>query len=257
MTEKKKKNLKDVTFCIPYFHDHLDRYENLETIVTYLRKNFDTNILVQEEGPYSFLDEKYVLSMVDDFKFVKTDTTHFHRTKVLNDLFKRANTSIVVNQDTDVVMPVDSYIIAANLIREKNYDFVFPYDGRFLEVPRSYSKFIREHGDVILINPDDCNVLNPNSVGGCLFADRKVYAECGYENTHFVTWGFEDLERVIRFEKLGKRVGRTPSYLIHIEHYRNTNSNHHHPFYANNVQEYRKILDMPRNVLVEYIKTFD
>lgn len=251
-----KKNLKDVTFCVPYFHDHLDRYENLETLVTYLRNSFDTNIIVQEEGPISFLEGKYVTTLVDDFKYIKTDSTNFHRTKVLNDLFKRATTDIVVNQDTDVLFPISSYIEAANLIRSKRLDFVFPYDGRFLEVPRSFTKFIREFGDVVTINPAECNVLNPNSVGGCLFADRKAYEECGFENTHFVTWGFEDLERIVRFEKLGKRVGRTSSFLIHIEHFRAHNSNHLHPFYNNNVNEYHKIVGMHRNDLVQYIKTF-
>ena len=46
----KRYNLKDTTFVIPFKLDSGDRVENIKLIVSYIFRNFDTNILIAEEG---------------------------------------------------------------------------------------------------------------------------------------------------------------------------------------------------------------
>ena len=45
----KRYNLKDTTFVIPFKLDSGDRVENIKLIVSYIFRNFDTNILIAEE----------------------------------------------------------------------------------------------------------------------------------------------------------------------------------------------------------------
>ena len=46
----KKIDLKDVTFTIPVNVEHSDRKENIELAIKHLTNNFDTNIIVGEQG---------------------------------------------------------------------------------------------------------------------------------------------------------------------------------------------------------------
>ena len=52
-----KHDLKDITFTIPVRIDSKDRFDNIHYIIDYLTANFDTNIIVFENGHYLF-DER-------------------------------------------------------------------------------------------------------------------------------------------------------------------------------------------------------
>ena len=50
----------------------------------------------------------------------------FHRTKVLNDMVLESTTDIVVNYDTDLILPPSSYINAVQMLK-REYDVVYPF----------------------------------------------------------------------------------------------------------------------------------
>lgn len=252
-----KKDLNDLTFCIPVRIDSKDRAENLELIIDYLRFHFETKIIVYEDDDYSKLENTLIVSGVNDFIFNENKSGKFHRTKILNECYKRANTKFVANYDTDVLFTPDAYVAAVKRLRDGLCDFIFPYDGRFREVHRDKISKIRENMDVDWIKFEETSYIHDSSVGGAIFCNKESYRKSGYENENFVQWGFEDNERIQRWSKLGMRIERTSNWLIHLEHYRSSNSSPHNDSYLNNQMEYMKVCGMDREDLVRYINSWN
>jgi len=131
-------DLKDVTFIIPVRYDTDDRVENLRFILKFLRHHFDTNIIVMEEAKekcFDWVDAEYI--------FKQTDDPNFHRTKCLNDMAKMAKTPYIANYDTDVIFKPSQYLNSMKLLREDKAKMVFPYGGKFYDVPIKYINILR------------------------------------------------------------------------------------------------------------------
>ena len=222
--------------------EHQDRRNNLKTVVDYLTSNFDTNIIINEQ------DTDEVTGVLEgyDYHYMKSSRSDglIHRTKQLNDMTKEAKTPIVVNYDADVVLPIQSYVDSANAIRNKQADFVFPYNGKFMDVPKALHPEILKTKSITHIKSNQCHCNHPMSVGGALFFNKEQYRSIGYENEHFLSWGYEDDERVQRMKKFGKRIVRTKLDLFHLNHQRGNNSNVKNPMYARNGQVLSRIRAM-------------
>lgn len=248
-------DLRDVTFNIPIRYDTEDRKENLNTIIHYLASNFQTNIIVCEESNGKVFDYISTIKNVQ-YIHVHSDKEYFHRTKCLNKMAKMSNTPIIVNYDCDVLFKREQLISAINVIRNNNADIIFPYAGIFYEMPRKYISILRDNDynfDHVLLK--DCNINHPNSVGGCIIWNKNKFIQIGMENENFMSWGWEDTERVIRAQKLGLILKRTDGYLFHITHRRLKNSKPNE-FTQLNQLEYNKINSMSKDQLQEYIKTW-
>ena len=72
------------------------------------------------------------------------------------------------------------------------------------------------------------------------------------ENENFVSYGYEDNERPVRFEKLGYKVGRVDDLIYHMEHTRTMNSWFTNPHINNNKNLYETLKDMTSEELKEY-----
>lgn len=248
-----KHDLKDITFTIPVRIDSKDRFDNIHYIIDYLTANFDTNIIVFENGP------KQNLNLDKSIKYVFIENTgSFHRTKYLNDMAKLAETKFIANYDCDVTFPVKQVLKAYNLLQENAVDFIYPYDGLFVNIVRATldSEITNFNMDPAGLNPERYQNFGRNSMGGALFWNKKSFVEGGMENEKFVSWGCEDWERFHRFTKLGYRVGRVKGPLYHISHSRTQESNETNPFYQQNLIEFQKVDKMDKNALTEYIKTW-
>ena len=128
----KRIELTDVTFVIPVMYDHPDRQQNLELCVKILQKNFDTNILIGEQKAMHF---EY-LSQSCDYLFFEGMTV-FHRTKMLNEMFRHAKTPIIFNWDADVIIaPVQ--VMEAVLKLRSGIEMVYPYDERTIPLVRLF-----------------------------------------------------------------------------------------------------------------------
>lgn len=248
----KKINLTDVTFTIPVRIDSEQRKRNLEIVVKYLNTHFDTNILVGEESKSP--DLKYFETDCDYIHY-QTDDSMMRRTHVLNLLAREANTPIIVNYDTDVLLPIKQYVNSAVLIRKNEFDMVYPYDGRFLNVKSDdIINSIATNMEVDNIPDRFLQSMRTDSVGGAIFWNKEKFIEGGMENENFVSWGYEDDERLIRFKKLGFRISRWPGVLYHLNHPSSPNSASVHKFYSNNKEEFERIRRMNKEQILEYMK---
>ena len=99
-------DLKNTTFIIPVCVESQDRMNNSKTVLGFLNKHFNTNVIIHEitndETKLDFLNE---LKNLDIHHIVeKSDMTKYHRTRQLNEMLDIVNTDIVVNYDIDVVL---------------------------------------------------------------------------------------------------------------------------------------------------------
>lgn len=239
-------DLKDVTFAIPVKYDHDDRRRNLEYVIAYLQRNFDTNIIVCEQGGDFF---KYLQYSVGYLNF---DCPIFFRTRMINWMVKESRTKIIFNWDADVVAPVSQIISSVERLRG-GADFVYPYDGRFYQV--GYSDSLE--ADINFAGTNfNCSLFKEESVGGAIGFKKESFAKAGMENENFQRYGFEDNERFVRFNKLGFKVERETGPLFHIEHFRGNNSNLKNPHYIINRSEYNRVSAMTKKELESYVATW-
>ena len=252
-------DLKDVTFTIPVKIDQPDRKRNLNLTTRYLKKYFNTNIIICEMDNESKAKECIDSSIDYKYVFMKTDSPWFHRTKMLNYMADLADTPIVVNYDADVLFNPESYVKAVEMIRNGYADVVYPFDGNFLDIHPKQIPDLNEKLDHAVISNHTCRNLRPNgdSVGGAIFWSKEHFKLVGMENENFISWGFEDDDRYYRAQTLGLNVKRCDGPLYHLHHGSSANSSTaSHPFYKSNEQELRKIQSMDKNQLREYVNTW-
>lgn len=252
-------DLSDVTFTIPVKIDQPDRIRNIKICLNYLSKHFKTNFIISEMDTEPKAKHLFV-DLVCKYIFMKTNSPYFHRTKMLNYMAKQATTPIVVNYDCDVLLPLENYIKATELIRSKEMDMVFPYDGNFFNVNPIFIDKINTTNSIDFIDTSSmCQNLRPSgdSVGGAIFWSKEKFLGIGMENENFISWGFEDNERFERAKKMGLNIGRCPKGLIHLHHQPSLNSsNGSHPFYQKNQQEWLKVQSMNKDDLKKYIDSW-
>lgn len=245
-----KIDLTDVTLTIPVRYDTDDRIENLKFVIEYIRNFFNINIMVLEESKekkFDWVDAEYI--------FVETETSNLHRTKCLNEMAKKCNTPIIVNYDTDVVFLPKAYKKSRDLLIKNEADMIYPYAGKFIDVPRKYIDALRKNKyDISIIKENDKHVNHPESLGGAIFWNKNKFFEFGMENQKFKSWGWEDNERFYRAKKLGMRIKRVDGELIHIEHKRLEDSKPNNRHYKNNMNEFYAIKNMSPGNLKKHMK---
>lgn len=263
-------DLTNATFIMPLRIESQDRLRNIVISLAYLLKNFKTNVIIQEVDEDSKF-QKYAAPqlehLIEDLSAVtliyeESKDPIFHRTRVLNDMLMESKTDVVVNYDTDVIFPADSYFKAYHMILNQGYDLVYPYGQG------EYQYKVNVDQDLInnLVNSDfseESFEKHPNKeqstsdYGWAQFFKRQSYIDGGMENEHFVSYGYEDNERPVRFEKLGYKVGRVRNTIYHMEHARTMNSWFTNPHIENNKILYEKIKDMSPEELKNYYETID
>lgn len=243
--KKQKIDLSDVTFTIPYFRDHYDREQNLELTLRLLREDFNTNITIVENRSTTCPEA------------VHYDLEHFHRTRILNDMARMAQTPFIANWDTDVNIPPLQLYEAVKALRE-GADMIYPYDGRFARVPRRYYSKVFDKRDIGMCNGRFSGTHDSEkiSVGGAVLFNRESFFRGGGENENFISYGKEDQERYHRFTTLGFDVRRIEGTLFHIDHWIGFNSSRKNPFYETGSLEWEKVKDMTREELEEYVSSW-
>jgi len=250
-------DLHDVTFNIPVKIDQPNRGRNLNIVTKYLKRHFNTNIIVCEmdEEPKA----KQFLETDCKYVFMKSKSPFIHRTMMLNYMAAISETPIIVNYDVDVLLPPDSYLNSTGVIRRNEAKMVYPFDGNFWNVPDSYVERINETLDVMFIDEKTCQNLAPNfkSVGGAIFWDKKTFIDFGMENENFISWGHEDQERFERAKILQVPLTRISGPLYHLRHQPSLNSsNSGHSYYKSNESEWNKVRSMTKDNLLQYVNTW-
>lgn len=256
-------DLKDTTFIIPLRIETQDRMRNIITTLTYLLRGFDTNVIVKEYDKVSTFSESVMPILeqalpeynLNNLKhvFEKTDEYIFHRTRLLNDMVLMADTPIVVNYDSDIILPKESYVLACESIRKGDAKCVYPY---------GYGEY---QFQVFADDEQVTNFINSNfnfqaftemkrydaKFGFCQFFDREEYIRLGMENERFISYGYEDDERHLRFSQLSS-VGRVEDAVYHLEHKRTSNSWFNNPHIEENRALFTKLSRMSPEDLLKY-----
>jgi len=248
-----KYNILDVTFNIPVRIESPERLRNLTMVVSYLQKHFSTNILVGESSPKPTLRN---LCKPCGYIHFQNDESHFHRTRLLNNLARASGTPYIVNYDVDVLLKPDSIMESVDMLRKKKADIVFPYGGMFRNIRGDLVNEFKHKLDMMIINDTNTHKLNPKSYGGAVFWNKEAFMDVGMENENFCSWGLEDNERMTRAARLKKKMFRVPGTLYHLDHSRGNDSSEHNPFYAKNSEELNKIAAMNGKQVRAYINTW-
>ena len=189
-------DLKDVTFIIPVRIDSIERLENLQLVTNYLLENFQTHILIVEAADRNNQFLSQLLNSEIEIFFTKDSNAIFHRTKYINFLAKKVFTPFVAVWDSDVLVAVDQVKTAINLFRRKLDDFVYPYDGRFLDTGIEIRKKFMAYRNIndLEANLDSMIPLYGfSATGGGFYANILSYMNAGLENESFAGWGVEDV----------------------------------------------------------------
>jgi len=254
--------LQDCTFIIPVCIESEDRKKNFITVYDYLSRNFETNIIVYESSIEPIVPEL----IRDDITYIYQNVVDksFHRTKYLNRMLSMVNTNVTVNYDVDVILPIESYLIAYKKILRQSYDLVYPFAmGKF-------QKKVNTSGRDKLINHASLNELSNQDYsdciceyGHCQFLNTESYKKFGWENEHFISYGPEDRERYNRFNKFDtKLMHLDKGFVYHIEHSRGNDSSDKNPHFKSNNDLYEQLSKMNQSQLntyykdVEYLKNY-
>lgn len=250
-----KIDLSDCTFTIPVYFDHTDRKQNLDLCICILQTNFDTNIIIGEQGGAKF---EYMSLWC---KYMNFDLPNFHRTKMLNDMAIAANTPYLANWDADVIIPPMQIYLTVKKLRE-GVAMCFPYDGRFARLPRrEWFKPIEKLLDIGAIGDTEPKgkrgrPVPESSVGGAVFFNKDSFIDGGMENEYMISFGPEDCERNDRFTKLGFNKDRVGGCLYHIDHWCGPDSSTQNPYFKANHKELEKGRAMTAEELRLYVDSF-
>jgi hypothetical protein len=260
-------DLSNATFIIPLRIESADRMRNIITLLCFLFGNFDTNVIVKEVDSEPVF-EKNVLPQVKEFVgkdinllhvFERSEDSVFYRMHILNEMLAMSKTDVVINYDSDVLMPVQTYVNAYEAILNKTYDIVYPYgNGNFQKQVRAtdqiVSDFLNEDFNFSIL--DNNSQISSSDFGWVQFFNRSVYFEGGMENENFRGSSPEDKERFFRFTILGYNVGRIDNWIYHLEHSRGANSwptsIHGNPYMAQNFDVWDYIQTLNKEQLKEY-----
>lgn len=249
-------DLKDLTITIPVFHDHKDRKQNLDLVVCLLQSQFNTNIIIGEQGGTKF---EYMKQWC---RYIKFEERYFHRTKMLNVMSYASKTPYIANWDADVILPPLQIYLAVLQLREGS-EMVFPYDGRFARWPRDpWFKKIEKTLDIGVFagtkptGHRGADIEDMYSVGGAVFWDKESFVRGGMENENMISFGPEDCERNDRYSMLGFKITRVKGYLHHINHYIGPDSSKHNPYFKHNHLEIDKIRLMKKEQLQAYVDSW-
>lgn len=264
-----KLDLTQTTFIIPLCIESEDRRKNTEITLSYLCKYLNTNIIIYEYDTESKL--KPILDKIDfgktkiDHWFIenKTGNKIFHRTRFLNEMIMASRTPVVVNYDIDVIFTPKCYEKCQEFILG-GHDLVYPYfwgNSQYQVFKSGRSKLEKTLDLNSLDLKIECN-LTRSEYGHAQFFKRSAYLEGGLEQEEMISYGPEDAERGLRFQKLGYVVVWSNFFVFHIEHSRTLNSSQQNPHFKHNVELFEKLKAMSKEELrlyydnVEYMKKY-
>ncbi len=251
---------------IPVRIEHQDRYNNSKSVLGFLNRHFQTNIIIYEVSE----DGKSKLDFLDGLKNLKIDhsvallpiTEPFHRTRYLNIMLDKVKTPVVVNYDIDVFLPPQSYLTCRDRIVNGEVDVYYPYSfgaSQYMVLPSvDRTQFNLDFSLQSILSDLGNNSLsgirkNFSEYGHCIFFNTDVYREFGGENEEFVSYGPEDKERGMRFKVFSDKVEWLDDVVFHFEHHRGNDSSLTNPHLSLNNLLFNSIRSLIKdNRLVEY-----
>jgi len=246
---------------------------------------FDCKVIIKESDEVSkfYSWALPLIESISDTKnlthiFDKNCDEHFHRTKILNEMIMQTTTEIVVNYDSDIILPIESYVKAKEMLDSGKYDVIYPYKfgekgerkvfldtkiedendlNHLLEcslIKEFVSNFCPEVFDNSYNYAQNMNGIGWAEYGMVQFFNTEVYKNGYLENENFIAYAPEDVERYYRWKKLEYEIGRIDNHAYHLEHKRTQNSWFNNPFMKKNNELWEKLKIMEKQELIDYYK---
>lgn len=240
----------NVSFLIALQIDSEDRLANLQISTNNLKHHFpESEIIISELDTESKIGNNFTHCK---HLFTKTNE-FFNKQKAYNLAAKMSSKDTICLYDADVVIHPKAIEKSVEIILNKQSEIVWPYDGRFYDVPKKYHSEIDTTKSIKSVLLKDCTLFCSTSVGGAVFFDKNVFFEGGMGNENFKGAGWEDNEIYERFTKLGFKRLKLDTYLLHLTHARKETSYNYNPYGKHNEQEFVRIHKMTNQQITEEI----
>ena len=237
--------LDDATFTIPLRIDSADRLANVLAVIGALRRSYSSRIIVGAENAAAL--RALLPGGVELIELESLPGLPFHHTRVLNELARAAETPVLVNNEADVLIPPAQLLEAVRKVADGEADLVLPYDHGVGVAPGE--RLALTSRPVTAADAERRARFHWDVIGGCVVWSARAFAASGMENEHFVSWGLEDDERLVRVKALGGRIGRVAGPLFHLEHRRGPDSSENTIYHVSNSHELARIRSLPRRAL--------
>ena len=279
-------DLSNVTFIIPLRIDTDDRLRNIVLSTSFLLNKFNCKIIIKESDEMPKFS-KWALPLIKKIADIENLTyifeenyeDHFHRTRLLNEMILETTTDIVVNYDSDIILPIESYVKSKEMLDSGKYDVVYPYRfGEKGERKVVLDTVIEDENDlnslfdfplirefILTFDPEvldksygyaqNVNGLGWAEYGMVQFFNTQVYKDGYLENENFIAYAPEDVERHHRWNILEYTIGRDDNHAYHLEHKRTQNSWFNNPFMQKNNQLWEYLKGLSKKEIIEYYES--
>lgn len=260
--------LDNLTFVTPLQIESKDRLRNTIVVFSYLSKKFPEAKIIVKEIDVESKFSQYALPKIREMG-CGDNITHvfeysdklFNKSKTINDMVLMAETDIVFNYDVDVMMPINSYLQAYDMLLNCGYDVVYPYGSgvyqyNVLGFDGNVDKFLSSDYKLESLIPNSQRL--PSVQGWCQMFRKESYCKAYGFNENFIFVGYEDTEFLFRMNILGKKVGRVNDDIYHLEHVRVHNKNYSdREFYEKNILLWEWIRRQNKDAIIEYYNSQD
>lgn len=260
--------MSNVTFVIPYNHDHDERLKNFNLVLDYFKQNYkDSKFIVVETSK----DQK-IKNLTNVNYYYRPQEGAFNKSRAYNIGIDNCKTDIIVFLDTDCILSkesVDKAILKSKLIPNIyiGYNgtciyFEYKVKNKIKNIDNLYEeleKNIDKNNIRIHYKNENYEITNTKAVGGCLVGMTKIFKEINGFNPNIIGWGFEDNEIVLRAHKMGyfpHLVNSSKPYLLHLPHHETKVDKSQHTHYLDNGKVYDQVRQMNKQQLEEYVKTW-
>lgn len=216
-------DLSDLTFLFSIRIQSEEQGLNLDTIISLLIRDCNTNIIVLEVGR----EQRYTpLYNNISYQFIYDVDPVFHKTLYLKRLINQASTPYVAIWNENAIVMVANILNALTMLRNDRVTMVFPFDGRAYLLNYALSNFFRQTLDYgyLTDNTSLMKLTSYYSVDKVYLLNKEKFQMVGGENINFYGTGLENEDRVKRIEisGLGKSCLPLPLYELFSEQKNNS-----------------------------------
>lgn len=249
------------SFIIPVRIDTVERFENIECSVKYIKKYFsESEIIIVENSSRSFIQE--LLKQYPDIRYIfSKNEKEFSKSKALNAGALIAQREFLVIYDLDVLIHPDSLIKSAEILSRGIKKIILPHNTIFVNVMGETRKKIVNTLDISqlpVINslnkkPGNTELKAYPIPSGVVIFDKEVFLKHGGYNKNMISYGWEDIEILKRMSKLGYYPYILGNYnIIHLDHQRGPDSKANE-YYEKNRAEFLKVVGMSYQEITTYV----
>lgn len=247
-----------LSVVFPVRLDGADRLENLDASSRYVRRHFSDAELILVEADRTSKVPQEIIDRFDDVILLPSDAP-FSKSQCMNAGLMKCTRPVVAFYDVDVLVHPDAAAWAIEQIQSGRYPVALPFNGVFVDISGARRKSVIEHLSVGVLAEDamaEINALADATArivdGGVFLADREMITLEGGYNSRMISYGWEDVEVLLRLEKLGYYRCYALHNLVHLDHSRGPDSIRNEHF-AENHAEYRRVRAMSRIELRNYV----